>query len=174
MKTPKTIIILLLIPFLGCISSEKNEIRIITKGQVDKLEKIVNSHLNSKFELSPETALNSIIELYQDNKNINVKSNEKPIDIYVIYGTDYWKENAKTFEISFAHQKVEPNDGNLYEYRIDMVYKPIEFKEINEFDLRYDSTLDLKEFEKSIRESKGFQKAVKTKPIKVIIIKEQI
>ena len=57
---------------------------------------------------------------------------------------------------------------------IDMIYKPAEFKEMAKFDLRYDSTLDLKQFERSIRESHGFQKALKTKPMKVKIIKEQI
>jgi len=174
MKTQKIILILVSILFLGCNPSGKNGTKIIVKGQVDKLKKIVDANLNDKSELNPETALNSIIELYQANKNITVESNEKPIDIYVIYGTDYWKEEAKTFEISFAHQRVDQNDGNLYEYRIDMIYIPAEFKEMAEFDLRYDSTLDLKQFEKSIRESHGFQKALKTKPMKVEIIKEQI
>ena len=174
MKTPIILLILVSILFLGCNSSGKNGIKIIVKGQVDKLEKIVDSNSNGKSELNPETALISIIELYQANKKITVESNEKPIDIYVIYGADYWKEDAETFEIAFAHQKVDQNNGNLYEYRIDMIYKPTGFKEIEEFDLRYDSTLDIKQFEKSIRESHGFQKALKTKPMKVEIIKEQI
>ncbi|NHF61623.1 hypothetical protein FK220_019920 [Flavobacteriaceae bacterium TP-CH-4] len=174
MKTPKIILILVSILFLGCNSSGKNGSKIILKGQVDKLEQIVNSNLNGNSELNPVIALNSIVELYQSNKSSTVESNEKPIDIYVIYGTDYWKDDAKTFEIAFAHQKVDQNDGNLYEYRIDMIYEPSDFKEIAEFDLRHDSTSDLKEFKKSIEESDGFQKALKIKPMKIELIKEQI
>src|SRR5690606_13391136 len=109
--------ILVSILFLGCNSSEKNERKIVIKGQVDKLEEIVGVNLKGNSEMNPEIALNSIVELYQSNKSTIVESNEKPIDIYVIYGTDYWKEDAETFEIAFAHQKVDQNDGNLYEYR---------------------------------------------------------
>jgi hypothetical protein len=174
MKTPKIILILVSILLLGCNSSEKKGTEIIVKGQADKLKNILDSNLNGKTELNPEIALNSIIELYQSNKNLIVESNEKPIDIYVIYGTDYWKEDAETFEIAFAHQKVDPNDGNLYEYRIDMIYEPSEFKGIAEFDLRHNSTSDLKQFEKSIKESDGFKKGLKIKPLKVEVNKERI
>jgi len=174
MKTLKIILILVSILFLGCNSSGKNGTKIIVKGQVGKLEKIVDANLNGKSELNPEIAMNSIIELYQSNKNSKVDSNEEPIDVYVIYGTDYWKEDAETFEIVFAHQNVDQNDGNLYEYRIDMVYEPLEFKGIVEFDLRHDSTFDLRQFKKSIKESDGFKKALEVKPLKVELIKEQI
>jgi hypothetical protein len=174
MKTPRIILILVSILFLGCNSSGKNRNKIILKGQVEKLEQIVYSNLNGNSELNPIIALNSIVELYQSNKNITLESNEKPIDIYVIYRTDYWKDDAKTFEITFAHQKVDQNDGNLYEYRIDMIYEPSDFKEIMEFYLRHDSTSDLKEFKKSIEESDGFQKALKIKPMKIELTKEQI
>ena len=174
MKTAKIILILVSFLFLECNSSVKNGNNIIRKGQVDKLEKIVDANLNGNSELNPEIALNSIAELYQSNTNIMVESNEKPIDIYVIYGTDYWKEDAETFEIAFAHQNVDQNDGNLYEYRIDMIYEPSDFKEITEFDLRHDSTSDLKEFIKSIEVSDGFQKAMKIKPLRIELIKEQI
>ena len=174
MKISKIILILTSVLFLGCNSNGKNGTKIIVKGQADNLKKIVDANLNGKSELNPEIALNSIVELCQSNKNISVESNEKPIDIYVIYGTDYWKEDAETFEIAFSHQKVDQNDGNLYEYRIDMIYEPSEFKEIAKFDMRYDPTLDLKQFKKSIRESNGFQKALKMKPVKVEIIKKRI
>jgi hypothetical protein len=174
MKAPKNILILVLILFFGCNSIEKKGSKIILKGQVDKLEKNVDSNLNGNSELNPEIALNSILELYLTDKSIKVKSNEKPIDIYVIYGVGYCKEDAESFEIAFAHQMVDQNDGNLYEYRIDMIYEPSEFKEITEFDMRHDSTSDLKQFRKAIEESVGFQKAIKLKPMKIELIKEQI
>jgi len=40
--------------------------------------------------------------------------------------------------------------------------------------LRHDSTSDLKEFIKSIEVSDGFQKAMKIKPLRIELIKEQI
>ena len=176
MKTLKVIFILVSTLCLGCNPNGKNGTKIVVKGQVDKLEKIVDTNLNGESELNPEIALNSIVELYLSNKNITVESNENPIDIYVTYGTDYWRENTdnKTFEISIAHQKVDQNDGNLYEYRIDIIYNPTEFKGITNFDLGYNSTSDLEQFKKSMKESDGFKKALKIKPMRVEIIKEQI
>ncbi len=41
--------------------------------------------------------------------------------IYVNYGVDNWKMDQKTFEITFANQRVNQNDGKLYEYRIDLI-----------------------------------------------------
>ncbi len=175
-KILKVIFILVLILCLGCNTSRKNRTKIVVKGQVDKLEKIVHNNLNNESELNPEIVLNSIVELYLSDKNIIVGSNENPIDIYVTYGTDFWRENNKnkTFEISIAHQKVGENDGILYEYRIDMIYKPTEFKGITGFNLGYNPTSDLGQFKKSIKESDGFKKALKIKPIRVEIIKERI
>lgn len=146
----------------------------IRKGSTGELEKIVAKHLNGESDLNPEIALKSIIELYQNTKDEVVESNENPIDIYVIYGTDYWKEYAETFEIIFAHQKVDQNNGVLYEFRIDLIYDPSNFKGVEEFSVGYDSTMDIEDFKNSVIKSIGFQKAFKIEPRKIEIIKEQI
>ncbi len=146
----------------------------VTRGSTEELKKIIDKNLNGKSELNPKIALESIIELYNNTKNEVVVSNEKPIDIYVIYGTDHWKEDAETFEIAFAHQKVDKKNANLYEYRIDMVYDSSDFKEIQEFNVRFDSTLGIDEFKKAVTKSIGFQKALNIKPKKIEIVKEQI
>jgi len=147
---------------------------IIKRGSTEELEKIVAKNMKGESDLNPEIALKSIVELYQNTKDEVVESNENPIDIYVIYGTDYWKEYAETFEIIFAHQKVDQNDGNLYEYRIDIIYDPTDFKGIEEFSVGYDSTMDIEDFKNSAIKSIGFQKAFKIEPRKIEIIKEQI
>ncbi|WP_452231335.1 hypothetical protein [Lacinutrix sp. MEBiC02595] len=158
----------------GQILNETENPKIIKKGATEELEKIIAENLKGKSEINPEIALKSIIELYQKNENIAIESNEKPIGIYVIYGTDYWKEDSETFELCFAHQKVDSNNGNLYEYRIDMIYEPNNFKGIEEFDVRYNSNMDIVNFKKSIIISIGFKKAFDIEPTKVEIIKEQI
>ena len=148
--------------------------KIIRKGGTEELDKIITENLKGESDFNPEIAFKSIIELYQENKNIVVESNENPIGIYVIYGTDYWKEDSETFELSFSHQKVDSNNGNLYEYRIDMIYEPNDFKGIEEFDVRYNSNMNIGDFKKSVIESIGFKKAFDIEPTKIEIIKEQI
>ncbi len=146
---------------------------IIKRDSTEELNKIIQENMRGKSDFNPEIALESIIKLYL-NKGKDFESNERPIDIYVIYGTGYWKENLETFEIIFAHQKVDQNNGNLYEYRIEMIYDPIEFRGVEEFDVGYDSTMDIDGFKKSIINSIGFEKASNSKPMKIEIIKESI
>lgn len=55
-----------------------------------------------------------------------------------------------------------------------MELKSSHFKGIKEFDLRHNSTSDLRQFEKSIKESDGFKKGLKIKPLKIELIKERI
>ena len=45
--------------------------KIIKKGRTEELDKIITKKLNENPEFNPELALNSIIELYQKNKNMS-------------------------------------------------------------------------------------------------------
>nr|WP_321222443.1 hypothetical protein [uncultured Psychroserpens sp.] len=155
------------------LSSYENS-KIVRKGATEALDNIITQNLNDESTFNPKIALNSIIELYQKNKNRVIESNEKPIDIYVIYRTDNWIEDSQTFELSVSHQKVDSNTGNLYEYRIDMIYDSNDFKGIDEFDVRYNSNINIEDFKKSVIESVGFKIAMDIQPIKIEIIKEQI
>ena len=55
-----------------------------------------------------------------------------------------------------------------------MIYKPNDFKDIEGFDIKYNSNINIEDFKKSIIESIGFKKAFDIEPIKIEIIKEQI
>ena len=111
------------------------------------------------------------------HKKTIATTNEKPIDIYAIYDSDYWQENreSETFEITFAHQVVEESNGPLYEYRITLIYSTEPFEGIEEFDLRFPRDKDdLDSYKKSIKQSKGFKKASTIDEQRIEIIKEKI
>lgn len=162
--------------FCGCNTEEGIGVE---SSSVKELKEIVSSNLNGLSQVTPEVALKSITELYERNNSNKIVSNEKPIELYLTYGTDYWTEShyesSKTFEMTFAHQVVERADSVLYEYSITLVYSPEEFNGIDEFTLKYESNAgEFSTFKKTVIQSEGFQKASLTSPIKVKIVKEEI
>lgn len=146
---------------------------IVTSGSTEGLEKIIARSRNGTDELTPELALNSIIELFKGLDEDQMGLSEKPIDLYVVYGTEYWVANKETFEITFAHQLLE--DSLLYEYRITLIYKPEYFDGIEGLDLRYSNDNDdLTSFTTEVQQSIGYMKASTLSPYRIEIIKEEI
>ena len=167
----KLILILFSFIFVSC--NLKGE-KIKTVGATEKLEKIISNNINNRKGINPKIALNLILEFYKENDKNSIKTKETPIELYVIYNTDYWTENSKTFEITFANQIVERIDSILYEYRITLIYNPKEFEGIKEFDLRYTNKDNLEFFKTQIQQSVGYNKALLSKPIMIEIIREEI
>jgi len=169
----KIIIVVLILNFIGCNSKSQTKPKLVEIGNVSELEREIKTHTNLT-ELNPEIGLKSIIEFYTKSDSLTIDSNEDPILIYVTYGVDNWKMDQKTFEITFANQRVNQNDGKLYEYRIDLIYEPKEFIDEKEFMLKYNSEIDIEKFKKEVMNSSGFKKAMKTQPNRIIIIEDQI
>ena len=129
-----------------------------------------------KQDLNPSVAFESIISAYKKNQSNKIKTKENPIDIYVLYDTDIWKEyqQNETFEITFAHQNVNPIDSILYEHRITFIYPPKEFTSIEAFDTRLSNSSSLDMFKLKVLNSVGFKKAFNATPKKIEIVKEAI
>ncbi|SFZ95200.1 hypothetical protein SAMN05428642_11210 [Flaviramulus basaltis] len=145
--------------------------KLIEIGNVTELERIIKTHTNLA-ELNPEIGLKSIIEFYEKSDSLTVDSNENPIPLYVTYGVDNWKMDQKTFEITFANQRINQNDGKLYEYRIDLIYEPNDFMDEEEFMTK--NSTEIQKFKNEVMNSSGFKKAMKNQPNRIIIIEEQI
>lgn len=154
------------------VSNEQTEVYI--SESANSLKELLLNRVKKTSRINAEIALKSIIELFEKSL-IDTTSSEEPIDIYVIYGIDFWEENEEyeTFQITLAHQVVE--NEVLYENRISLTYKPDDFEQIREFDQRFRRGLDnLKEFRMVVEDSPGFKKSLLSTPIKIEIIKEEI
>ncbi|MEP2688525.1 hypothetical protein [Maribacter dokdonensis] len=169
----KIIIIVLIGNFAGCDLNNSKTPKLLEIGNVAELERVIKTHTNLA-ELNPEIGLKSIIEFYKESDSLTTDSNENPIPLYVTYGVDTWKMDQKTFEITFANQRIDKNDGKLYEYRIDLIYEPEEFIDEKEFISKYNAEINIDKFKKEVMSSSGFKKAMKNRLKKVIIINEQI
>jgi len=162
--------------FMSCSNQGQNKQPITKKGAVEKLEQVIEKFKGKDEKITPSIALNAILEIYNSKRTIT-ETNEKPIDLYVIYDYGYWQENreSETFEITFAHQVVEEPNGPLYEYRITMIYDTQLFEGIKEFDLRYSRDKDdLDSYKGAIMQSNGFKMASSTEAKRIEIIKEDI
>ena len=169
----KIIFVVLIVNFAGCDLNNHKTPKLVEIGNVSELERVIKTHTNLT-GLNPETGLESIIEFYTKSDSITIDSNENPIPLYVTYGVDTWKMDQKTFEITFANQRVNKNDGKLYEYRIDLIYEPKEFIDEQKFMSKYNAEIDIDKFKKEVISSSGFKKAMKNQPNRIIIIEEQI
>ena len=162
--------------FSSCSNPKQKEQLITKKGSVENLEKIIEKLKDEDQNITPNIALNAILELYKSN-NAKTITNEKPIAMYVLYDSDYWNENrtAETFDITFAHQVVEQVNGPLFEYRITLIYNTEPFKGIEAFFLKFRTDTDnLDSFIQSIKNSKGFKKALTHKEQLIELIKEEL
>lgn len=166
----------LVVGIFGCAGETQNEQLLIRKGSVSKLEISIEKHTKTGNKITPETALLAILDIYK-SKDKYIETNEKPIDIYVMYGTDYWTENqkSKTFELTFAHQVVESPNGQLYEYRIDMIYDTQELSHLEQLDYRFPRDEDdIDVYREFIKELEGFRLASGLEPQSIRIVKEKI
>jgi thioredoxin-related protein len=169
-------IYILFIFFVGCNSNGKEKSNIFISNSAELLGSIVTKNLNTNSEINPEISLNSIIRFYDITRHQKVISKEEPIDLYVIYGTDIWQENAETetFEITFANQHVSATDKVLYENRITLIYDFTDFVDIDEFTLYYEKNQNIENFKQSVKESIGYKMAQSKTPKRIEIIREQI
>lgn len=154
------------------VTSEETNIYI--SDSATALKALLYDKVNEESQINAEIALQSIIELFETS-SIDTLTNEHPIDIYVIYGTELWAEydEEETFQITLAHQTVE--NKVPYEYRVTLIYEPSKFTQIKEFDLRHKRDLNtIAHFTIAVKDSPGFKKTLLSSPIKIEIIKEEI
>lgn len=173
------LLLILIFTMSSCINEKRNKQFVLKFGDIDKLEENIEKFVGKEGQITPDIALNSIVETskLKDQVSLGTKTKENPIDLYVTYSVDYWSEynDVETFEITFAHQTLEGVNNKLFEYRITLIYNFEPFEKIEEFSLKFPiDEKDLKSFEKTVRSSLGFEKASTLRTGKIEISKETI
>ncbi|MFK8103162.1 MAG: hypothetical protein AB8G15_11580 [Saprospiraceae bacterium] len=157
----------------SCTSSSDPSVTIY-RTQDTKFKALITQQLANKTQIDPQVAFRSILEVYQQRDTTSITTEEPPIAIYTIYGIDNWNGAGNIFQISFAHQNVDRQDGKLYEYRISLDYPPEAFSRLPHLDQRYEVGTSLGSYKKEIEQSPGFLKAAGLQPLAVLVIKEEI
>ncbi|WP_338765101.1 hypothetical protein WAF17_00960 [Bernardetia sp. ABR2-2B] len=118
--------------------------------------------------------LDSILKYIENSEKQLVNSNEKPIKLYVLFGVDYMIDDEKTFQITIAHQKMNPITKQLNEHRVELHYLPSKFSGVEEDDIRWEDEEKINVFLERLRKSKGFIKSLSYKPMRVLVESEEI
>lgn len=172
MKEMRCLLIPLLFSLCACHSQQAH---ITRRGDIQQFEQLINAQKGSEEHISPDICFRAIKAMLEATREESIVTEEETIDLYVLYGTDYWQGSIKTFDIVFAHQLVQASDSTLYEYGINLSYDPTDFQEIVEFQMNYrDGPDDMDYFSRKVRESIGFQKATAISPKRIEIWKEEI
>lgn len=124
--------------------------------------------------ITTELILDSILKYIEDSEKLVINSNEKPIKLYVLYGVDYMIDDEKTFQITIAHQKINPITKELNEHRVELHYLPSKFSDVKEDDIRLEDEEKINVFLERVRKSKGFIRSLNHKPMRILVESEEI
>jgi hypothetical protein len=142
-------------------NSEQKQIDVTDSKKT--LEQIVNSNITDD-NITPETALTSILEFY---KNYKTKSGSENADDDILlfqYGTYDWDGNGGKFEFNLTRQIVDPDDEEYHQVKLTLYYKIADIGQIESFNLWSIDKPTIEDWRKEIKETEGFKRATKVKP----------
>ncbi len=137
-------------------------------------KKNIKNGIHNSDIVNAEVILNSIVKYIEGFEKLLIKSEEKPIKLYILCVTDYMTEDEKIFQITVAHQKVDPITKVLNEHRVELHYLPNQFSDVQDYDIRLEDEDEINIFLEKVRSSKGFSKSLEHKPIRVLVESEEV
>ena len=142
-------------------NSEQKQIDVTDSKKT--LEQIVNSNIADD-NITPETALTSIIDFYR-NYNTDIGSENADDDMLLFqYGTYDWDGSGGKFEFNLTRQIADPDDEEFHQVKLTLYYKPEDIGEIESFNLWSIDKPTIDDWQKNIKDTEGFKRATKARP----------
>ena len=141
----------------------KDQKQIDVKDSKKTLEQIVKSYITDN-NITPETALTSILDFYKNYKTDTESENTDDDMLLFQYGTYDWDGTGKKFEFNLTRQIIDPNDEEYHQVKLTLYYNAADIGEIESFNLWSIDRPTIDDWKKVIMETEGFNRATKIKP----------
>jgi hypothetical protein len=159
MRIRTTLIIVVLLNSCGT-NSEQKQIDVTDSKKT--LEQIVKSNITDD-NITPETALTSILDFYKNYKTDTGSENGDDDMLLFQYGTYDWDGKGGKFEFNLTRQIADPDDDGYYQVKLTLYYKSADIGEIESFNLWSIDEPTIEEWTKVIMDTEGFKRATKVK-----------
>ncbi len=142
-------------------NSKQKQIDVIESKKI--LERIVNSNITGD-NITPETALTSIIDFYKNYKT-DADSESADDDMLLFqYGIYDWDGSGEKFEFNLTRKIADRDDEEFYQVKLTLYYKAADIGEIESFNLWSIDKPTIDDWQKTIRDTEGFVRATKARP----------
>ncbi|MBN8650372.1 MAG: hypothetical protein J0L67_03040 [Cytophagales bacterium] len=155
-----------LLPILVLLNScrtNSNQEQIDVKESKITLEGIVNSNITDD-NITPGTALTSILDFYKNYKTDTGSENADDDMLLFQYGTYDWDGSGGKFEFNLTRQIADPDDEEFYQVKLTLYYKATDIGEIESFNLWSIDKPTIDDWQKAIKDTEGFKRAIKARP----------
>jgi hypothetical protein len=152
--------ILFLLNSCGTTTEQK---QIDVKKSQKVLEQIVKSHLTGDL-ITPETALTSILDFYENYKTDNGSTTSDDDMLLFQYGTYDWGGKGGKFEFNLTRQIADPSNDEYYQVKLTLYYRMQDIGEIESFNMWSIDSPSINNWKETIVDTEGFKRASKAKP----------
>jgi hypothetical protein len=124
-----------------------------------------------KNQISPQNALESIIEFYNQYKT-ELPDDAPDNDMLLFqYGYYDWSGQGIKFQLNVTRQIADPNDDEFFQFGITLNYRPEDIEEIEDFNLWSMDSPSVEEWKEIVMNTDGFKRASASIPINYEISK---
>ncbi len=157
------ITLLIILVLLNSCGTDSKQKQIAVTESKKTLERIVNSTITDD-NITPETALISILDFYRNYKTDTGRENADDDMLLFQYGTYDWDGSGGKFEFNLTRQIADPDDEEFNQVKLTLYYQPADIGEIESFNLWSIDKPTIDDWQKNIKETEGFKRATKARP----------